>query len=442
VRVLNRIFWSVILAVALLPPARAAQPKAGIGRPPVVFTETPAGGQPRLVWLDPRGTTRILSQGFFAAADPDVSFDARRILFAGKKTAGEPWQIYEMTLATGAVRRLVSMAADCRQPVYQSRIFSLDIPDPWPQAAFRCGGALYTVKFDGTLRQRITFTPWEESDPAMLPDGMMVFASKQNGRTQLMAVNLDGTDYSLYVPGGDLRQPAVAGDQLVFVEGNGTLAAVDLVRPLKTKRTLTAPADGIFSTPAGLPGGRLLVSWQPDASRPAGIYRFHPGNKTKVAVYVRADADARQAKPVLPRPEPDGRGSVVIEDAGWSRLYCLSVFTTDQPDRIRPGGAWRLRVYTTPAENPRKIGDLRIEDDGSFHLETPPNTPLKLELVNPAGKVVRASSWVYARPKENRGCIGCHEDPELTPENREAKAVVRKPVKLTAAPILTNGGSR
>lgn len=417
--------------------------KAGVRQPDVVLTETPAGGQPRLVLVGREGTARILSQGFFAAADPDVSWDGKRILFAGKKTPAEPWQIFEMTLATGAVRQITRMSTDCRQPAYQSKIFSLDIPDPWPQAAFVSGGALYTVKFDGTLRQRITFTPWEESSPAMLPDGMMVFASKQGPRTQLMAVNLDGTDYSLYVPGGQLREPAATQDgKLVFVEGAGTLAAVDLVRPLKTKRALTTPADGIFSSPSALPGGRLLVSWQPDEKSPAGVYRFHPGNKTKVPVYVKPGASATQARAVLPRPEPDGRGSVVIEDAGWSRLYCLSIFTTDQPNRIRPGEEWRLRVFTGSPANPLKIGDLRIEDDGSFHLEVPPNTPLRMELANRAGQVVRASSWVYARPKENRGCIGCHEDPELTPENREAKAVIKKPVKLTAPAILTNGGSR
>lgn len=422
----------------------AGQTRSGAAaRHSVVLTETPPGGQPRLVLVEAGGAARVLTQGFFAAADPDVSWDAKRILFAGKKTSGEPWQIFEMTLATGAARQLTRMSTDCRQPVYQSRIFSLDISDPWPQAAFVSGGAIYTVKFDGTLRQRITFTPWEESSPAMLPDGMMVFASKQGPRAQLMAVNLDGTDYSLYVPGESLRDPAATLDgRLVFVEGPGTLAAVDLVRPLKTKRLLTSPADGIFSTPSALPGGRLLVSWQADAKSPAGVYRFNPANKTKVPVYVKAGAAATQAKAVLPRPEPDGRGSVVIEDAGWSRLYCLSVFTTDQPDRIRPGPDWRLRVFTGSPDNPLKIGDLRIEDDGSFHLEVPPNTPLKMELVNRAGQVVRASSWIYARPKENRGCIGCHEDPELAPENREAKAVIKKPVKLTAPAILTNGGSR
>lgn len=444
VRVLKRIFWSCILVTgALSLPAAGAQAPQAAGHYPILFTETPAGGQPRLVLLEPGGTARVLSQGFYAAADPDVSWDAKRILFGGKKTATDAWQIYEMTLSTGAVKQLTKMACDCRRPAYQSQIFSLDIPDPWPQAAFFCGGALYTAKFDGTLRQRITFTPWQESDATMLPDGMMVFVSRQGARSQLMAVNLDGTDYSLFLPGEQLREPAVTLDgRLVFVDGGGVLAAVNLARPLHTRQELTRPADGIFSTPAGLPGGRLLVSWQPDAKTPAGIYRFHPGTKTKVPVYVKAGADARQARPVLLRPEPAGRGSVVIEDAGWSRLYCLSVFTTDQPQTIRPGQPWRLRVYTTPADNPQKIGDLRIEDDGSFHLEVPPNTPLKLELVDGAGRVVRSSAWMYTRPKENRGCIGCHEDPELTPENREAKAIVRRPVKLTAPVVISNGGSQ
>ncbi len=422
----------------------SAQPdRTAAARTPVVLTETPAGGQPRLVLAVPGGAARVLSQGFYAAADPQVSWDAKHVLFAGRKTPSEPWQIYEMTLATGAVRQLTRMSADCRQPAYQSKIFSLDIPDPWPQAAFISGGALYTVKFDGTLRQRITFTPWEESSPVMLPDGMMVFSSKQGPRTHLMAVNLDGTDYSLYVPGDRPREPAATLDgRLVFVEGDGALASVDLVRPLYTKRTLTKPGDGIYSSPSPLPDGRLLVAWQKDASSPPGIYRFNPANGTRVPVYVKPGVSATQPRGVFPRRVPEGRGSVVEEDAGWSRLYCLSIFTTDRPDLIRPGQPWRLRVYTGSPSNPLKIGDLRIEDDGSFHLDVPPNTPLKMELVNRDGKVVRASSWVYTRPKENRGCIGCHEDPELTPENREAKAVIRKPVKLTAPAILTNGGSR
>lgn len=422
-----------------MPAAAAPPPPAG----PIVFTYTPAGQPPQVALLAPSGALRILTRGFFAAADPDVSFDAARILFAGRKTAHEPWQIYEMELAAGAVRRITSLNTDCRQPIYQSRIFSLDIPDPWPQVAFVAGHSLHTIKFDGALHQRITFTPSEDFDPAMLPDGRMIYASRQQARTQLMGVNLDGTDYALFLPGGDLRSPAVTTDgRVVFVEGKGALAAVDLLRPLHTRRILTTAADGIFSTPSALPGGRLLVSWQPAPSAPAGIYQLQPATKARIPVFVRPGVDARQARLVAPRPEPDGRGSVVDDAADWAKLYCLSVYTTDQPRLIRPGAATRLRVLAGPAGAPRKLGEFQIEQDGSFHLEVPPNEPLKLELLDSGGKTLRSSAWIFVRKKEQRGCIGCHEDPELTPENREAQAIVKKAIRLIPPVPATNGDSK
>ena len=39
---------------------------------------------------------------------------------------------------------------------------------------------------------------------------------------------------------------------------------------------------------------------------------------------------------------------------------------------------------------------------------------------------------MWAVNHEPRGCIGCHEDGELTPENRFQKAFERKPVSLAA----------
>jgi hypothetical protein len=34
-----------------------------------------------------------LAPGFFASADPDVSFDGQRVLFAGKQRREQPWQV-------------------------------------------------------------------------------------------------------------------------------------------------------------------------------------------------------------------------------------------------------------------------------------------------------------------------------------------------------------
>jgi hypothetical protein len=35
---------------------------------------------------------------------------------------------------------------------------------------------------------------------------------------------------------------------------------------------------------------------------------------------------------------------------------------------------------------------------------------------------------MWLRPNERRGCVGCHEDPELVPANRVPLAVKKNPV--------------
>src|SRR3974377_1310527 len=41
------------------------------------------------------GAKRELAPGFAASADAAISFDGRRVLFAGKQKTGDPWQIWE-----------------------------------------------------------------------------------------------------------------------------------------------------------------------------------------------------------------------------------------------------------------------------------------------------------------------------------------------------------
>jgi hypothetical protein len=46
---------------------------------------------------------------------------------------------------------------------------------------------------------------------------------------------------------------------------------------------------------------------------------------------------------------------------------------------------------------------------------------------------LRTSAWIWAKNKENRGCIGCHEDGELTPENAFATALGKPAVDAQPA---------
>jgi hypothetical protein len=385
---------------------------------PIVFTQARGDHPPRLALLSPAGQVRVLSHGFHSATDPEVYFDGTRILFAAKRTQTDPYQIFEMNADGAAIRQITQSKTDCRQPVYQSRFFTLDEPKPWDQVAYVGNGSLHSVKLDGSAHQQLTFTPAQDADPLVLPDGRMIYASQ----SRIFGVNLDGTDYALFLDRAG-RSPAVSANrEVIFVEPDGRLAAVHLDRPLFTYRPLTTAAAGVFHSPSGLPDGQFLAARKTTAT--FGLVRFNPKTKTSTPVFDSPEFDDTQARLVAPRPLPDGRGSVVDQREPTAKLYCQSVFTSDQPKMAN--AARKVRLVTAT----RTLGEAELEDDGSFHLQIPANQAIKVQLLDARGELLRSSSWIWARNKENRGCIGCHEDPELSPDNREAKAVIRKAVPM------------
>ena len=53
-------------------------------------------------------------------------------------------------------------------------------------------------------------------------------------------------------------------------------------------------------------------------------------------------------------------------------------------------------------------------------------------------KIRAQEGWTWAMGNENRGCIGCHENRELSPPNILVNAIVKPPVDLTDVPENTN----
>jgi hypothetical protein len=150
-----------------------------------------------------------------------------------------------------------------------------------------------------------------------------------------------------------------------------------------------------------------------------------------------------QAKLVVARPEPDGRSSVVDETDPTGKLYCLSVYTADV--RLPEGGARRLRVLEGLPRRAgerqmegllptRVLGEINLEEDGSFNIQTPANIPIRLQVLDAGGMALRACAWIWVKNRESRGCIGCHENGELAPENRLAKALTTSSIQLTLPP--------
>ncbi len=456
------------IVVAQVPAAALAGPALAGGT-----LRAPLGEGGRLLLVSPDGSTRVLTPGFDSAADPDVSFDGQKVLFAAKKEKADPWCVWEMKADGSGARKITCGKAGARQPVYQSTIYTITATnvEPWVQVAFvgtdpderdeagvAANTSLWSCKVDGSALRRLTYNLSNDLDPVILPDGRMVYAGwlrhttshGAQGRVALLGVNEDGTDYQTYAGDQGLRvkqMPAPTADgRVVFVEsdsvggdGAGRLAAVQQMRPLHTYQSLTGDKDGLFRAPSALPDGRLLVSWRADTAGTFSIQRLDLATKGREKVIEDPAWHSVQAKLVAPRAMPDARSSVVREDDATGKLYTIDVNIHDLGDQLPPGSAKSLRVVEgvpQAAQPPsrRLLGTIPLADDGSFQVQVPANTPVQLQLLDKDGLAIRSSAWLWVRNHAAQGCIGCHEDPERTPPNRFVKAVQSKAPVLDEAP--------
>ncbi|RMF97694.1 MAG: hypothetical protein D6741_09925, partial [Planctomycetota bacterium] len=214
----------------------------------------------RLVLLLPGKRPQVLVPDFSAACDPDVSFDGKRILFAGKRSSKDSWDIFEFNTTTRQVRRITRDPGDCRHPVYQSTFFTIDSPEPVYQFTFVRSAesdnstSLYSARLDGTHLRRLTYNLASDRDPITCRDGRIVYSAVQmrtlaemhHPHSILMGINADGTDPARVCAESGATwkgMPCESGGLLWFVENNvdrrdhaGWLACVEQRRPLHTYR--------------------------------------------------------------------------------------------------------------------------------------------------------------------------------------------------------------
>jgi len=73
-------------------------------------------------------------------------------------------------------------------------------------------------------------------------------------------------------------------------------------------------------------------------------------------------------------------------------------------------------------------GAVPVEIDGSIYLKIIADTPFRIRTLDKNGRVIDGScTWLWVRPNERRGCVGCHEDAETVPKNRIPEAVKKDP---------------
>ena len=196
---------------------------------------------------------------------------------------------------------------------------------------------------------------------------------------------------------------------------------------------LTAPPI-LASSPQPMVADEMLVAREFPAGRPIGkkltLYAFDAGvGRFVTPIYEDPKLSTVEAVPVAAHESPRWYRSTLNPELERGYFVCLDAYLAEGVPQGRMGAKLtRVRVLTLDDATQREslLGEAAIEDDGSFYIAVPPDKPVRFEVLDGAGRVVRAQrSWIWSRSGEERGCVGCHEDRALAPENRWPLALRR-----------------
>jgi hypothetical protein len=390
---------------------------------------------------NPDKSFKVLTSDFYSALAPKASYDGKFILFAGQKNQNDLWQIWEMNLTNLKVRQVISANENCIDPEYlpgERVLFSKMIAGD----TVKSGYSLFTCNLDGSKLQEITFDPRTYSSSAVLRDGRVLAITSvtypSKSKPVLMVLRPDGTKSELFYNSEHENtlagQPCETPDgKIVFIESaktgiqTGRLISVKYNRPLHSRVNYSSSIKGSFRSVATLNSGKLLVSYSQSENEKYSLYEFDSENKSIGKPFFKStEFDIAEAVLVAKHDRPKKLPSEVDPGVKTGLLLCQDInFSGIQYAGKEVTKAGRIEIMGADSS----LGIVQTETDGSVYLKVLADTPFRIRKLDDKGNVLNDScDWIYLRPNERRGCIGCHEDNEMVPDNRVALAVKKAPL--------------
>jgi len=399
------------------------------------------------------GSAEPLVTGFAATADADVSFDAKTVVFAGKQIAGDPWQIWELSLATHAVRKAVTTATDAVRPLYLPAgrvVYAQREPSGFQLVSVRISDDPNFPLIDPVPSPlRLTYVPGNTIPADVLQDGRILFEAGYplgaGATPEMYLVYSDGSGVESYrCDHGNARWGGkqLASGDVVFTHG-ATLAR--FTSPLAREAHVTAPrgeyAGGIAETAAG----DWLVSVRAGAGTHYALKLWKRSGAqvaaTMEAVQARSGTDVVEPVLVAARTRPNRHPSG-LHPWSYANMMALDARQSREGDLKRTPAT--VRLETLDAQGRAVVmGTAPVAIDGSFFVKTPADKPVRFALLNEKGSVVRQEhGWFWIRSGEQRICVGCHTGPERASENRVPAVLLRTttPVDLSGADAKADAG--
>jgi len=414
-------------------------------------------GEVKILVDDPKGGVR----------DPQVHYDARKILFSYRRGDSRHYHLYEINADGTGLRQLTDGPFDEIEPMYLpdgDLVFGSSQCNRWVQCWFTQVTILYRSDADGKHMRPISANVEQDNTPWMMPDGRILYMRWEyvdRSRVQfhhLWTINPDGTGQMTYFgnmhPGTVmLDAKPIPGTEKVVVsfspdhgqrEHAGHVTVVDPNHGPDDRRfARRISREAHWRDPYAFSEDCFLVAYG------RSLYVMD-GSGQAEAFYTLPDSAARlevhEPRPLRPRP----REPVIAPRVDWSRptgrLILADVTHGRNMGGVRPGEIKKLLVLETlpkPANFsggmeplslggtftlPRILGTVPVEPDGSAHIEVPALRPLFFVALDAQDvSVKRMQSFVSVMPGETTGCSGCHENRTDTARFRPNLAALKRP---------------
>ena len=454
----------LLVALAQGSPSRhssAGESAQRVDMPPVIFTAAPVydslaalHGEERFpkgaqLMVLRSGQMQPLVPGFADSADASLSFDAKTVLFSGKKTADDPWQIWQIPVEGGAPQLVIAGKTDRIRPLW--------MPDKRIVYARREAGGftLESAGLDGSDPQQLSYLPGNFIPDDVLLDGRVLFESGYplgDGATpEMFLVYADGSGVESVRcdhPVGRRSAGREHGREMAFA--SALTDAGDIVftqwgrlarftSALADETPVVAPAGEYAGDVAELPDGRWLLSARRPGTRRFALAVWKPGAPTFTEVAQDRELDLVEPVVIAPREVPK-RHPGALHPWSYGNLLALDARQSRSGDLTTAPAL--VRAETKNADGRViSLGTAPVEKDGSFFVQATGDRPLRFILLDAAGHPLREEhGWFWVRRGEQRICVGCHTGPERSPENRVPLVLqhTTTPVDLTGAPVLSS----
>jgi len=427
--------------------------------------------------LSNREVTKLLEDPLGGIRDPQVHYDARKILFSYRKGGTENYHLYEINVDGSGLKQLTDGIYDDIEPSYLPDggiVFVSSRCKRWVNCWLTQVAVLHRCNGDGSDIHPLSSNNEHDNTPWPLPDGRIIYTRWEYvDRSQvdfhhLWVANPDGTGQMAYYgnlhPGTVMidAKPIPGTDKVVasFSPGHGQTEHAGAITIIDPKAGPDARASArrvsrqdhyrdpwAFSEDCfmAVSGTALVLMNRRGAAQE--IFRLPD-------VDARAGFQMHEPRPLVMRPreavmtaralETQASGRLVLEDiyvgrnmAGLKRGEIKKLLVLESlPKPINYTGGMDPLSYGGTFTLERILGTVPVEPDGSAYMELPAVRSLFFVALDEKDLAVkRMQSFLTVMPGETTGCVGCHESRVRAPSAsaRQVLAVRRAPSRI--API-------